>query len=245
MVCTYRAVAPAPVGAKRLRVPQPNCQDRLDRPNQKPSMTLLLSSAAGLVGGAERDEERARSARCAGGPRGRPGPCAGSRAGRRRPGARIASCGPVVELRRRPRAAGASGRPRGLNQRRLWVVKPEPTISVPCVAQRREPAADLEQPPRVERRHRHLEDRDVGVGEHLHQRHVGAVVEPARLVAVHRVAGPACSSFVDLVGELGRGRGVVGDLVVVLREAPEVVDQRAPARWSRGRAGPPPSGRRP
>ena len=98
------------------------------------------------------------------------------------------------------------------------------------VAQRRQPPADLEQVLRIEVGHRHLEDRDVGVRVHRLERHPRAVVE----AAVSAARAPARSSGIrraHLRGELGRARRVVGHPVVVLGEAVEVVDQRAPAAW--------------
>jgi hypothetical protein len=57
------------------------------------------------------------------------------------------------------------------------------------VAQRSQGAAEFEQFLRIQRRHRHLKDRDVRRREHLHQRDVGAVVEPPVRVLIDRPSG--------------------------------------------------------
>ena len=92
------------------------------------------------------------------------------------------------------------------------------------VAQRREPATDLEQVPRVEVRHRHLEDRDIGVGVHRLERHPRAVVEAPRLAVEHGLVDG--HETADLRRQVGRAGCVVGHLVEPLREPVEVVDQR-------------------
>jgi hypothetical protein len=92
------------------------------------------------------------------------------------------------------------------------------------VAQGRQLAADVHQLGRVEGRHGDLEDRDVGGREHLDERDVRPVVEAAVRDVLHGDARGAQQLPYGL-GEFGGARGVVADLVVVLGEAPEVVDQ--------------------
>ena len=100
------------------------------------------------------------------------------------------------------------------------------------VAQRRQAPPDFEEVPRVEVRHRQLEDRDVRVGVHRLERHPRPVVESAHLPVEDRfVSG---HQALDGRGELGGGRGVVRELVVLRREAVEVVDQRDPVRRAQG-----------
>ena len=96
------------------------------------------------------------------------------------------------------------------------------------VAQRAQPPAEVEQPAGVVRGQRQLEDRDVAGRVHDLQRHPRAVVEAPAGVLVHRlVVG-------HHRGDPGRQAGGVGGrvlLVVVLRrEAAEVVDQRGARR---------------
>ena len=90
--------------------------------------------------------------------------------------------------------AGASGRQSRRNGRPC-VVKPEPDDQHALVAQRGEPAAQLEQPVRLQGRQRHLQHRDVGVRVHHGQRHVRPVVEAAGgagdvLVVGHQLLDP-------------------------------------------------------
>ena len=105
---------------------------------------------------------------------------------------------------------------------RPWVVNPEPMTRTP--SSRSGAAAHRgEQPLRVQRRHRDLQHRDVGVRIHHGQRDVRAVVEPAvRVMGDGLVVG---HQRLDPGGQLRRARRVIGDVVVVLREAPEVVGQ--------------------
>jgi hypothetical protein len=136
--------------------------------------------------------------------------------------------GPVVELAGRLRGSGVDGGPR---VEPAQVVRREPRThdERALVAQGGESGAELEQAPRVERGHRHLEHRDVGVGVHLHQRDVRTVVQPPRLLAQDGRVESGHESL-DPIGELRRPGRVVGDLVVLLREPPEVVEQRRPPR---------------
>ena len=60
-----------------------------------------------------------------------------------------------------------------------WVVNPEPMTSTPSSRSGRSRAPRSQQALRVEGRHGDLQHRDVGVGIHDGQRHVGAVVQPA------------------------------------------------------------------
>ena len=187
---------------------QANCQERFDRPNQKPSMTLWPSMPPTAWAAPRLTKSGAQCsvrgwASCA--------------AGALSMKSRIASTspasdglgGPVVELEEA--AGGAlSGRRAGLNQRRLWVVKPRADDQRALVAQRREPRADVEQLLRVEGGHRQLEHRDVGLGEHLDERHVGAVVEPARRVLVQPPPTCAAGGRRRTGPARGAGRRVVG-----------------------------------
>src|SRR4051812_28416880 len=93
------------------------------------------------------------------------------------------------------------------------------------VAQRGELAADLHEPDRVEGRHGDLQDGDVGLGEHLDQRDVRAVVQSAVRDVLHGDTGGA-QQLAYGIGEFGGSGGAVRHLVVVLGEAPEVVDER-------------------
>ena len=187
-------------------VPQPNCQERLDRPYQKPSMTLVASGqVVGGSGGAERDEQRRE--------------VLGARVGE--PGGRgvvqeveqrvdVPGCERLARPRRRtpPTSAGAGASPVSpkSSQRRLWVVKPEPTISTPSSRSGASlrPISNSSRGSR--RRHRDLQHRDVGLGEHLHQRHVGAVVQAAVRVLVDRRCRARGSSAAHVGGQLAARR---------------------------------------
>src|SRR5690606_24670471 len=91
-------------------------------------------------------------------------------------------------------------------------------------AQRRQAAPDLHQFHGVEGRHGDLEDRDVGLGVHLDERDVRAVVEPAVGHVRHGHPGGA-QQLADRLGQRRGAGGAVRHLVVVLGEAPEVVDE--------------------
>ena len=67
-----------------------------------------------------------------------------------------------------------------------------------------------------------LQHRDVGVGVHLHERHISTVIKTAGLIALDHPA----QQPVDIGCEVGRGGGVVGHLVVFLWEPPEVIQRR-------------------
>src|SRR5690606_9694484 len=92
------------------------------------------------------------------------------------------------------------------------------------VAQRRQAAPDLHQLHGVEGRHGDLEDRDVSLGVHLDERDVRAVVEPAVGHVRHGHPGGA-QQLADRLGQRRGAGGAVRHLVVVLGEAPEVVDE--------------------
>ena len=122
--------------------------------------------------------------------------------------------GPGVELLTPDRAGAAGVAEAGLPQVVGGEAGPDDQHAV--VAQRRERAAQLEQLPRIQRRHGHLQHRDVGLREHLDQRHVGAVVEAAVRVLVDLLAGPATAARRTSMASSGRAGRVVGDLVVAL-----------------------------
>ena len=90
----------------------------------------------------------------------------------------IATGGPVVELRRR-RWRGVVSVTTRTEPPQVVGREPGTDDERPRVAQRRELAAQLEQLDGVERRHRLLQDGHVGVGEHLDEGVVRAVVETA------------------------------------------------------------------
>ena len=98
------------------------------------------------------------------------------------------------------------------------------------VTQWREASADLQEHARLLAGHRHLEDRDVGLGVHRQQRHVRPVVQtaPRILGSGRQVRYQPADAFAQ-PRRTGRG---IGHLVVPLGEAIEVVDQR----HRRGRA---------
>ena len=79
-------------------------------------------------------------------------------------------------------------------------MKPLPTMSTPSSRSGASRRPTVEQVLRVEVGHRHLEDRDVGLGIHRDQRHPRPVVEAAgrpladRLVAGHQRSTLAASS---------------------------------------------------
>jgi hypothetical protein len=131
--------------------------------------------------------------------------------------------GPGVELLAPDRAGAAGVAEPGLRQ----VVRGEPGTDDQhaVVAQRRELAPHLEQPTRIQRRHGHLQNGYVRLGEHLDERHICAVVEAAVGVLVDLLAGPGQQPS-NVHRQLGSTRRVVGDLVVALREPAEVVGQR-------------------
>ncbi len=144
--------------------------------------------------------------------------------------------GPVVELdrpaRRRggrvhPVLAGQEGQPVG--------GEPGPDHEHALVTQRLQPPAQVEEPVGFQGRHRHLQDRHVGVRVHHGQRHVGAVVQPP--VGPHDLLGVGHHRR-DRVGQLRGARCGVGDLVVLAWEPAEVVHQRhrfGGAQHQRGR----------
>jgi hypothetical protein len=93
------------------------------------------------------------------------------------------------------------------------------------VTQRRQPPPDLQQPIRLQVRHRHLQYGDVGDREHLHQRHKGTVVRPPAGNVLYAMTG-AAQQLAYVVGERGSAGRRVGHAVVVLGEASEAVHQR-------------------
>src|SRR5665647_1157524 len=138
--------------------------------------------------------------------------------------------------------AGLPGHGAGVDPAQVVGGEPRPDDQSPLVAQWRDLAADLEQLLGVEGRHRHLQDRDVGLREHLDERDVGAVVQAAALVMVHRCAGSGEQPG-DVCCECRGGGRVIRHLVVSLREAPEVIDQRHFRRCRQGERGLLPVGR--
>ena len=165
----------------------------------------MLGAASGVVGGAERDEHRREvldgRVRVA-------APTA--------PGAEVdqlvdvaARAAPRRPTRRTPptSAGGAPAAVAEVHERQAVGEEPGPDDQHALVAQRGEPAAELEQPLRVERRHRDLQHRDVRVRVHHRQRDVRAVVEAAsRLLGDLLVVG---HQRADARGQLGRAGRVV------------------------------------
>ena len=93
------------------------------------------------------------------------------------------------------------------------------------LAQRRQLLADLVELLRIQSRHGKLQNRHVRIRIHLHQRHVCAVIEAAGLVVIHRLV-LVREQLRHIYRQLRRERRVVLRLVVLLREAIEIVKQR-------------------
>ena len=92
------------------------------------------------------------------------------------------------------------------------------------VAERPQPLAQLEQAAGIQRRERELQHGHVRLRIHGDQRHVGAVVQAAARLVRHRAL--AAGQLGDARGQLGSRRSRVARLVVPVRKAVEVVDER-------------------
>ena len=176
---------------------------------------------AGGLGRAEGDEERGEVLGARVGQAARPGTCARSRAGRprRRP--------PAPRWPQSSNSADQAGTPGPVcrSAARLWVKKPLPTISTPSSRS----GASL-RPMSIRRRGSSvgMEIWSTGMSASGNISTSGTYApwsRPRSGMSWTGVPG-AAQQLADRGGELGGARGVVADLVVVLGEAPEVVDER-------------------
>ena len=195
-------------------------------------MTWMPGSSA--VGGrTERDEERrvVLDGRVGVGHAGRLGAVVATARRRRRGRARRRPTG-----RSPSTSPGASASMRNsLRKGSPWVRKPEPMISTPSSRSGRSRSPSLIRRCGSCGGQRHLQDRDVGLGEHDLQRHPGAVVEAAADVLVDGLA--VGHHRRDPLGQVRGVRCLVGHLVVLRREPAEVVDERRVARREADRRG--------
>ncbi len=236
----------------RIPWPQANCHERLDRPYQKPSIVDVAGDWS-VVGPIERatgppptvaPRVTNSGAKCSvrGWATWAAGPlCPKSRTASRSHAA-SASVDPGVELGR-PRRGGGVGRRLHVDQAQVVGRESAAEDQHALVTQRCQPATDLEQPLRVERRHGDLQGRDIGRRVHLDQRHVGAVVE----AAVGCVVGAESrygEQLANLRGELAAPRVRRTSPGSSAGESPRSRRPGGPSSWPRWSAAPPPSARR-